>query len=304
MMTLHKKMLRKIVVFLVLFCVIVLSLFPLRLLYVFSTACSHCFVKFTQRRFNQRIARNQQRCFPDRSHAELKHLHYLAVRTKIDFMAEFIKMPYRSKKSIKRRCVFTNLEVMDEAFKEHKFVICYCGHLVNYETLVSFPLHNVDYGMCHLYLAKNSRQSVLLRIVLWSRSRFGAINIPTYSPLRTLVQLRDELDSGKSAKKGYVFGTLADMDDRGDMPHYAAFFGYPFAVKTGSERIGRKMDMAFVFAQITMPKRGFYEITFKKMEPKDKDTNPHAYTDEFVRLLEQNIKLQPELWLQWDTPRF
>ena len=38
------------------------------------------------------------------------------------------------------------------------FVICFCGHMVNYEFLVSFPLHSDKYGMCHLYLAKNKKK--------------------------------------------------------------------------------------------------------------------------------------------------
>ncbi len=303
-MALWKKVLYRTISVVLLFCVIILSFLPLRLLYVFSTLYSYCYVKLASKRSNARLKRNQRRCFQNNSAADLYRLHYLTVRTKVDFLAEMIKNPYLSKKAIKQRCVFTNIEVIFEAFKEHQFVICYCGHLVNFELLVSFPLHTSNYGMCHLYLAKNAKQNLLLKTVLWTRSRFGAINIPTYSPLRTLMQLREDLDNGKSVKKGYVFGTLADMDDMGGNPHYSSFFGYPLAVKTGSERIGRKMNMAFVFAQITMPKRGFYEVKFIKMDPTDKDTNPCAYTDEFVRLLEQNIRLQPQLWLQWNSPRF
>ena len=39
------------------------------------------------------------------------------------------------------------------------------------------------------------------------------------------------------------------------------------------------------------------------MFPKDINTNPYAYTDEFVRLLEQNIREQPDLWMLWGNKR-
>ena len=105
-------------------------------------------------------------------------------------------------------------------------------------------------------------------------------------------------------KKGYLFGTLADFDTLSNDMHVTTLFNKDFEVVTGSERIGRKFNMAFVYAHIRRPKRGYYEVEFKELNPTDLATNPYAYTDEFVRLLEANIKESPELWLQWSEPRF
>ena len=64
------------------------------------------------------------------------------------------------------------------------------------------------------------------------------------------------------------------------------------------------LNMAFVYAHMSRPKRGYYIVEFKEMNPIDKETNPYAYTDEFVRLLENNIREKPELWMQWGECRF
>ena len=112
------------------------------------------------------------------------------------------------------------------------------------------------------------------------------------------------MDEGIDVHKGYVFGTLADMDTNAENPHISKFFNHDLEVMTGSERIGRKMNMAFVYAKMKRNKRGYYSIEFQDMNPDDADTNPFAFTDMFVQLLEANIKEQPELWMQWGECRF
>lgn len=280
-----------------------LSLLPLKCLYCISSVAAWGFVKFSNQKRNIIVRRNLRRCFPERNDKEIRLLHHKVFLAYFDFFAEMVKMPFFKKKSIKRRCFFKNLDVVDNAFKNHEFVICYSGHLVNYEWLVSFPLHRPIYGMCHLYLAKSSKSNFFVKLLLRIRSRFGAINIPSYSPLRTLVRLKNSL-STDSRLQGYIFGTLADIDPKEQFSHSSYFFDRSLDVKTGSERIGRKMNMAFLYANITRPKRGNVEVEFIEIKPWDVNCNPYAYTDEYVRLLENNIRQQPELWMQWCSPRF
>ena len=63
--------------------------------------------------------------------------------------------------------------------------------------------------------------------------------------------------------------------------------------------------MAFVYARVIRRRRGFYEVKFIPMHPQtEPDVDQYAYTREFVRQLDLNIREQPEIWLQWGTPRF
>lgn len=176
--------------------------------------------------------------------------------------------------------------------------------MLNFELLISLPLHTKEYGMCQLYLGNTKQKWKIAKWIQRNREKYGAICIPTSSPIKTLFNLKNEMDLGKSSKKGYLFGTLADYDTLSDDIHVTTLFNKDFEVVTGSERIGRKFNMAFLYAHIRRPKRGYYEVEFKESNPTDLETNPCAYTDEFVRLLEANIKESPELWLQWSEPRF
>ncbi len=275
---------------------------PFFILYALSSLISRLLLHIKRIPTNEIAQRNLRRAFPEKSPEEIRRLCRKYYEGFGDYLIEFVKRTRFSEKEMKRHCQFKNIELLKEKFKEHKFIICYGGHMLNFEWQVSLPLHIPEYGMCHLYLSGESGKE--MDWVLKTRNQYGAINIPTSSPLKTLVRLKDGLETGTDKHCGYIFGTLADMDTTADNPHVSKFFNHDLEMLSGSERIGRKMDMAFVYAHMKRPKRGYYEIEFKEICPTDLETNQYAYTDEFVRLLEINIREQPELWMQWGECRF
>lgn len=157
--------------------------------------------------------------------------------------------------------------------------------------------------MCHLYLA--APPSKALDWMLNLRGKYGAINIPTNNPLRPILELRNRIRSGEDKHKGYVWGSLSDMDPKRDDHHAVPFLNHKLEVKTGAEKLARRLNMGFCYAHMRKVKRGYYEVTFKEMKPqRDPAEYEFAYTDEFVRLLEINVKEQPEIWMQWGGYRF
>lgn len=228
---------------------------------------------------------------------------YHCCRNRFDYLIEFLKGVYCfSESEMKRRVVFENLDLLDKLFKDHRFVLAYAGHLVNFEWMITLQLHRPDIGMCNLYLSGPQNE--------WSdwlnkaRGRYGAVNIPSSSPLRSLIQINKDMTTGKTPYKGYVFGSLADMDPKSENPHTAPFFGHELEIVTGTERLGRRFDMAFIFAHLTRPKRGYYNVKLYELSPSDVENNIYAYSDAFVSALQQNLVDDPELWFQWGDPRF
>ena len=295
------QILEKIIIYLGLGLVKVLSFVPLSVGYLISDCLVSIFKRYD--RLTETAKRNLRRSFPDLASGIINRICTEHMRCCIDYLFEFIRYDRLSEAKIRQRCVFHNIELLLKSFKDYDFIICYSGHFINYELATSLPLHLEGYGMCHLYLG--GEHNVIQDWILSVRNRFGAINIPTTNPLRTIIKLNQSLKQSNSFAKGYVFGTLADMDTKEDNPHVASFFKHDFEVLTGSERIGRKYGMKFVFAEIIRPQRGYYEVTFKEIIPKVSPNEvPTAYTDEFVRMLEDNVRKQPEIWMLWSTPRF
>lgn len=247
--------------------------------------------------------RNFYRVYPDLSNVQLMKMTYRYFRAFLDYFVEMAKMTSFSEKKMKRHCVFKNVELLEKLSENHQFILCFSGHVVNYEMFTSLPLHTKDIGMCHLYLSAPPSKG--LDWMLKERGKYGAVNIPSGNPVRTILKLKKEIDEGTSPYKCYIFGSLSDMDPKRDDKHAVPFLDHMLEVKVGAEKLARKLNMAFCYAYIRRPKRGFYEVEFMEMHPKTNPTQDEfAYTDEFVRMFEENIKEKPELWMQWGSCRF
>ncbi len=280
--------------------IIIIAYTPLRILYAISSMVA--FALLHLKAPNRITQRNIRRAFSTTDKTKVKNITYKYYEAFGDYLFEFIKQSRFSDDEMQKRCKFTNLSTLKKIFEKNKLVICYCGHMLNFEWFVSLPLHLPQYEMGHIYLSGEINK--LTSWVLKLRGRYGAVNIPSNSPLRYLQKVNREMELGTYHKQGFIYGTLADMDTSSETPHVSRFFDHDMEMLTGSERIGRKYNMTFVYANIKRPKRGYYEVEFIPMVPADIDTNEYAYTDEFVRLLEKNIKKQPELWMLWGEARF
>lgn len=278
-----------------------LSYVPFFVLYGLSSVLSYILVKVESVR--KVPMRNFFRVFPMKNDKQLKSITYKYLTAFIDYFVEFIKFTSFSKEKAMSHCCFSGLDVLERLVDKHGMVLCYSGHFVNFEIFTLLPLYTKDIGMCHLYLSTPS--SKWLDWLLNERSKYGAINIPSKSPLKKLLELRSEVKNGTSKYKGYIFGSLSDMDPKHDDKHSALFLGHRLEVKTGAEKIARKMGMGFCYAHIKREKRGYYKVDFREIVP---DSDPlkdaFAYTDEFVHQLELNVLEQPEIWMQWGECRF
>ena len=71
----------------------------------------------------------------------------------------------------------------------------------------------------------------------------------------------------------------------------------------GAEKIGKKVDALFYYADISRPRRGYYHCHFKLMSPQAFDEPDYNLTDQYARMLEKSIQDHPEYWL-WSHKRW
>jgi KDO2-lipid IV(A) lauroyltransferase len=72
---------------------------------------------------------------------------------------------------------------------------------------------------------------------------------------------------------------------------------------TGTERIAIKNHQALFYLHIRQVRRGYYEATFRLMTRTPETLKEYEATDIYFRMLEENIREQPELWL-WSHNRW
>ena len=75
------------------------------------------------------------------------------------------------------------------------------------------------------------------------------------------------------------------------------------AVFVGNERIARQVDAAPYYIRVTRPRRGYYRAEVLPMNISPEADEEYAITNEYARLLEEQIREQPELWL-WSHDRW
>ena len=267
-------------------------------LYRISVFLSHmatymCFLPFAKT-----IRRNLRVAFPEKNKAELRETEKKYYNTICDFAVESMKTHSFSCEDITRRVEYKNLDILLKLLKEYKYVVCYSGHVANYEWMIGLPLSIPGYRVFNYYMPVGDNNPIE-KFIKDSRSKYGATLIPVSSPLRELLCAKNDIENGISDAEGFVLGSLADMGSRLKNSHKINFLGQTTGVQTGTERVGRKLGAAFVYGKILRKERGYYEIELQELSPMDANSNKYAYTEEFYRQLEKNIKEYPELWLMW-----
>ena len=136
------------------------------------------------------------------------------------------------------------------------------------------------------------------RLMGYLRQRMGNINIPVEQSVRHMVRLRQQ-------GKPILIGFIADQVPHWRNIHYwTNFLNHPKTpIFTGPERLARQFDMDAYYLHITRRRRGYWTAKFVPMARDCKQTQEFELTEQYTRLLEQNILEAPQYWL-WTHNRW
>ena len=94
---------------------------------------------------------NLDHSFPNLSKKEKEKIAHNHLRAVKQFAFDFIKSLKANEKYMKDKVEFKNLEILDELFQTTPFVVCFSGHLLDYEMLINLPLFRSEFAMCNIY---------------------------------------------------------------------------------------------------------------------------------------------------------
>lgn len=115
--------------------------------------------------------------------------------------------------------------------------------------------------------------------------------------LREMVRYRAE-------KKPVTVGLLSDQKPRPEVTRRRVpFLNRETGFLDGGEVLGKKFGYPVFYLYITREKRGYYRVVMKTLAASPKETVEGAITASYARILEQNIREQPALWL-WTHNRW
>ena len=239
------------------------------------------------------VEENLRNSFPEKSEAERKVIEKKYYKYMADLTMETIKSCSMSAKSVHRRMICTNPELMEHYFKQGKSILAAAGHYGNWEmACLSFGFLT---DKRRIIVYKPQSNQIFTDFFNKTRSRFGAELISMRQTLRKMVEYKNEL----------TFTVLASdqTPTLQDSKYFINFLNQPTAVFLGIEKLTKVTDCAVIFYRIDLVKRGHYTYTFVPLVEEPKKTKPYEITETHVRYLETLIREKPEYWL-WSHRRW
>ncbi|MBQ0022422.1 MAG: lysophospholipid acyltransferase family protein [Prevotellaceae bacterium] len=271
-----------------------ISLLPFPVLYAFSDFCSLIMRQFYRKKI---VRENLASAFPEKTEKELRNIEVKFYHQFCDNFVEDIKMLSMSKEEMMRRITFVGLEGVKERFdKGQTFLFLYLSHFGNWEWISSInyslqPWATSGQIYHHIY------NKVMNELFLELRGQYGGDNIEMKETLRRILALKKD-------GKNHVLGFISDQKPKwNSIHHFSPFLNHDTAVFTGTEQIARKIDAFVMYGRMSRPRRGYYQLEIIPMEDHPATLPQNYLTDWYFRLLEEDIKQHPEMWL-WSHKRW
>lgn len=271
----------------------IISLLPLWVFYRLSDGLYYLVYHVV--RYRRRVVyANLRNSFPEKSEAEIERIAKDFYSFFCDYIVETLKFFSMGEKNIRKRMKFEDLNQVKEDFANGRSVSVYLGHYCNWEWISSLGLH-LDEQCGQIYHPLEN--ATLDRLFLYMRGRFKAQSIKMDDTFLTILKWKKE---GRKNIVGYIADQVPGYNN---IHYWADFLHHDTPVFTGAERISKIMDTAVYYIDVERPRRGYYVARFIKIADSLNEHPVFFATEQYFRLLEQNIQRAPQYWL-WSHKRW
>jgi len=284
----------RILQYLLTFILFLSSLLPFWLLYILSDFTR--FFLFTVFGYRKKVVlENLRNSFPEKSEKEIDRIARKFYKNLTDIILEVVKVRTTKLKTLQKRYVYKNLEVIDEQYDKGRSVIITIGHCGNWEWMGPTLNHAIKHRG---YVAlKPLSDDIMSKYMKTIRLRFAEEEqlIPFKQIFRKLIRLKDQL---------ILTIIAADQTPHKDEINYwSTFMNQDTPFFLGTEKMAKALDHSVIYLEIVRVKRGYYEISAKLMTEDPKNTDQFEITEGFIKELEHSIRKNPDNWL-WSHRRW
>lgn len=271
----------------------IISLLPLWVFYRLSDGLYYLVYHVV--RYRRRVVyANLRSSFPEKSESEIERIAKDFYSFFCDYIVETLKLFSMGEKNMRKRMKFEGLDQVKEDFANGRSVSVYLGHYCNWEWISSLGLH-LDEQCGQIYHPLEN--ATLDRLFLYMRGRFKAQSIKMDDTFLTILKWKKE---GRKNIVGYIADQVPGYNN---IHYWADFLHHDTPVFTGAERISKIMDTAVYYIDVERPRRGYYVARFIKIADSLNEHPVFFATEQYFRLLEQNIQRAPQYWL-WSHKRW
>lgn len=271
---------------------------PVGVHYWFSDWVLYPLIYYIVRYRRKLVHKNLTDSFPEKTGEEIRHTEKQFYHHFADLVVEAVYGYGLSDQAIREHVRFYNHELVKRLVEEHGSVIVMLAHLGNWEW---FTDYNRQYlaqeGMLQGNVYRKQTNGRMNKLMYILRNKRGGILIDKTTILRQMLILRKE-------GKKMVYGLICDQKPRPEVTRYwTEFLHHETGFLDGGEVLGKKFDYPVLYAHVSSPKRGYYEVKFETIAEHPKETEENEITRIYAERLEKNIQEQPEQWL-WTHNRW
>jgi Kdo2-lipid IVA lauroyltransferase/acyltransferase len=271
----------------------IITLLPLRILYIFSDILYYALFYFPSYRRDV-VGTNLKNAFPEKTDEELRIIEKKFYRHLADIFIETLKMTHMSKAEQMKRCTYSNLQIIDELRENKRDIVAIVAHYNNWEWPTLLPYYT-KYKTIIIY--KPLQNKYFNSFMNANRTKFGLFLTPTSMILREIINSRKNFINTLSV---FISDQIPSKDD---IKYWTNFLNQDTAVFTGAGKIAEKYDMAVVYFNVQKVKRGHYNLDIELLFDHAKGLSEKEITEKHLRRLEEIIIDKPEYWI-WTHRRW
>lgn len=244
------------------------------------------------------ILGNLRNSFPELSQTRIKAIMNGFYFHLADLIFEIVKLGSLTEKELLKRVTVSGEQILAELVEQKKGVVMVMCHSGNWEWTsqrVCFAGRSFEYIGVVAKEVSNPYFDDYFTDIRMRLQKGHAEIIPFSDTTRHLAAIRH---------KTSMIITIADQTPHKDQIQYRTdFLNQDSGVFLGPERIARSLNFAVVYCHVTKKGRGQYHIEFELITDSPKENPQYEITNSHVKMLEADIRKQPEIWL-WSHRRW
>ena len=244
------------------------------------------------------IIDNLKKSFPEKNDAQIKVIVKGFYRHLTDLIFEILKLDTLTEAELFRRVTVSGEEVLKTLAENKQGVVVVMSHTGNWEWTSQRVCFS---GRCFEYVGVIAKEvsdpyfDQYFTDIRMKLQKGHSEIIPFTQTARYLAAIRH---------KTSMLISIADQTPHIDQIQYRTnFLNQDSGVFLGPERIAKSLNFAVVFCHVTKPGRGSYHIEYELVTDAPKEDPTYEITNRHVKMLEEDIRKQPEIWL-WSHRRW
>lgn len=288
----------------VLLPVYLLSLLPLKVLYLFSDGMAFLLRKVFHYRSSV-VYSNIARSFPDLKYPQIEKIAKDFYAYFCDLLFESIWGISASSSRIAERIQIENPGVLTDIYNRYGKAVILTGHIGNWELLASSlcqPIEGKDSyrDARFIFLYKSLRNKFLNSIVVdFRKSQYRKRgNNGTIVDSHSITNYMMEHEDGNNF---YFF--IADQSGKKESRYVVNFLNQPSLMLGGAESLARALNLPVIYMDMDRYERGKYRVSFTVISENSQKTRRGDITLLYTTLLEKSILKNKACWL-WSHKRW